>query len=640
MGIFSLFSKSKAKNKETYKELFTKDLLAHMLDNSRVMMLAYSIKHGWIGGNKQFYKVLGYKNIEDFKRQHKSVQDMFLSQEEEIFTDNDRSWLQYLKKHKKHGHYVRMYNANKEILEINLRCFSSEGSHGIYILEFEDVSKLHVAHNQVKEIDRLKSEFLAMIGHEFRTPMNSILGFIELLEQTPLSKSQKEYLELIGNSSKNLMSNIETLLDLSQMQDGQLQINNSTFEIVPNMEDLIHNCMIVAREKGVKIFNFIDPRLPKEMVSDIKKITQIMNALINDAIKHTNRGGRILIEIKLLSKQLNGDCSVGFSVKDNGKTMSKSEIERISKLFHSGNKTEERLGVYLNLASGLVKLFGSELNIKSEPNGENHFNFYLNFKGTQGQAYKMMPKQVARVVLLDKSRIEEAKVLSSYLRSFAIDVVKSHTLDERVYDGVDSVYIIADQKDSSWIFKLGTYTKKTSIAILLDEGERLQTKLTSIVDEVIYSPLFISNVHEHLAKMNHMVIDDNLFVQENRADEKLRVLTVEDNMINQKLIKTMLQNYDVDLWLAENGNEAIDMCLNRKFDLIFMDIEMPEKNGIEATQEIKQMTNLNMDTPIIALTAMAMQGDREMLLDAGLDDYISKPINKEKLHRVITQYIM
>lgn len=640
MGIFSRFSKRKSKNNEAYKELFTKDLLTHMLDNSRIMMLAFSIKHGWIGGNKQFYRVLGYKDIEDFKRQHRSVRDMFLSEEEEIFTDNDRSWLQYLKNNKKDGHYVRIYNANKEILEINLRCFSSEGSDGIYILEFEDVSKLHLANNQVKEIDRLKSEFLAMIGHEFRTPMNSILGFVELLGQTPLDQSQHEYLELISNSSQNLMSNIETLLDLSQMQDGQLEINNSSFEIVPNMEELIHNSIIVAREKGIKIFNFIDPRLPKEMVSDIKKIIQIMNALINDAIKHTNRGGRILVEVKLLSKQLNGDCSVGFSVKDNGKTMSLSEIKRISKLFHSTNKTEERLGVYLNLASGLVKLFGSELNIKSEPNGENHFSFALNFKGTQGQAYRMMPKQVARIVLLDKTRIEEANLLATYLKSFAIDVVKSHTLDERVYDAVDTVYIIADKADSSWVFKLGSYTKRTSIVLLLDEGEKLQTKLTGIIDEVLYSPMFISSVHEHLAKMNHMMIDDSFSAHENTSAEKLRVLVVEDNMINQKLIKIMLESYDVELAVAENGNEAIDLCLNRKFDIIFMDIEMPEKNGIEATKEIKQLKNFNKNTPVIALTAMAMQGDRERLLAEGLDDYISKPINKEKLQRVLSQYII
>lgn len=642
MGIFSFLSSKKETQTKTeskdFSELFTKELLVDILNSSNTMMLLFSRSHGWIGANRQFYQVIGYKDISEFRENHDSVRDIFLSESEDIFTEDDRSWLDYIKKYKPNGYDVSMYDKNKNVLELSLKCVASPGVREVYILELEDVTKLHESNLKIQEVENLKTKFLSNIGHEFRTPMNGILGFLELLAQTNMDKKQEEYVQLIDRSSRNLMANIETLLDLAQMQSGRLTIDNADFEIIPQMEETLHNHIISAKDKGVKVLSFIDPKLPRELNGDVRKIKQIMNSLIQNAVKFTPRSGRVIVEIKLLKRQINGDCSIGFSVKDNGKGIPRGELTRILEPFNSGSHSDGRLGVGLSLSHGLVQLLGSELKIQSEENHGSYFNFVLDFKESKGQTYKMMPKKRVKVLLVDKTKVDEANFLSTYLRSFAIDVVKSNTLDEKVFDGMDALYIVANQNDSSWMLKLGTYSKKIPVVILLDELEKLKTKFTHVIDEVIVSPLFPSRVSEHLTSMHSIELREKS-KEKVALQNELRALVVEDNLINQRLIKILLKEYNIIVSTASNGNEAIDLCTKDRFDIVFMDIDMPEKNGIVATKEIKDTIDLNGKTPIVALTALAMQGDREMILKSGLDDYLSKPLTREKLENILNKYL-
>ena len=363
-----------------------------------------------------------------------------------------------------------------------------------------------------------------------------------------------------------------------------------------------------------------------------------MNSLIQNAIKFTPRGGRIVVEVKLLKKQLNGDCSINFSVKDNGKGIANEQIALITEPFNAGSQADERLGVGLSLSHGLVSLLGGELKIQSEEGYGSYFNFALNFKASKGQSYKMMPKKRVKILLLDPERVDEANFLTIYLRSFAIDVVKSNTLNEKVYNGIETLFVVANQKDSSWMLKLGTYSKKAPVVLLLDENEKLQTKLTHIVDSVFRKPLLPSIVASQLNQIYNK--DLGIKVEETAPlRDDITALVVEDNLINQRLIQILLQEYRIVVSTALNGNEAVEMCHQQKYDIVFMDIDMPEKNGIMATKEIKEEINPNGKTPIVALTAMAMQGDKEMLLSEGLDDYLSKPLTREKLENILDKYL-
>ncbi|WP_373036617.1 response regulator [Sulfurimonas sp.] len=640
MGIFSFFKKPQEEMEEKYYygDYFTKELIWDIVDSNSSMMLFFTKKDGWIGANKLFFRTFGFKNIEEFRHRYESVRELFLNESEEIFTEDDRSWLDYIKKYKRDGYHISVSTIDDVMLTINAKCHTVPRAKGFYILELEDITKLHLAELKIKEVEKLKSKFLSNIGHEFRTPMNGILGFVELLQETNLDAQQAEYLQMISRSSKNLMSNIESLLDLSQMQGGRLKLNPSVFSISAEMEKIAYNYCIVGRDKGVSVLSFIDPKLPSELNADFRKIKQVMNSLIQNAIKFTPRGGRIVVEVKLLKRQPNGDCSISFSVKDNGRGIANEQIALITEPFIAGSQADERLGVGLSLSHGLVSLLGSELKIHSEEGYGSYFNFTLNFKASKGQSYKMMPKKRVKILLLDPARVDEANFLTIYLRSFAIDVVKSNILDEDVYSGIETLYIVADQKDSSWMLKLGTYAKKAPVILLLDENEKLQTKLTHIVDGVFRKPLLPSSV----ARQLNEIYKNKLEIKREKKDvlrNNTYALVVEDNLINQRLIQILLQEYNISVSTALNGNEAVSMCEKNKYDIVFMDIDMPEKNGIIATKEIKEQIDLNGKTPIVALTAMAMQGDKEMLLNEGLDDYISKPLTREKLENILNKYL-
>lgn len=645
MGIFSLFSKQKSvlvhdasREKGTLFSQLDKDFFAEVADNSDTMILYFLHGEGWIGANKTFFNNMNYYDIKDFKRANESIRDIFLNESEEIFTESDKSWLDYIKKYKSDGYRVSMTDTTGKVLSIEVKCHKYSKNSKLYILELKDITDLQKARMQTKEVEKLKTKFLANIGHEFRTPMNGILGFVELLKSTDLDEYQNEYLDMIDYSSKNLMNNIETLLDLSQLQSGRLEVELEPFNLLVEMEKLIYTCFDKANNNGVMVMSFIDPKLPQELEGDAKKILQVMRSIIQNAIKFTPHGGKVIIEVKLLKRLYNGACTIGFGVKDNGQGMSEEQISLMDEPFTAGNHADERLGIGLSLASGLVKLMGSELRINSEIGNGTYVNFVLNFKVSRGQNYKMMPGKKAKVLLLDKEKVDDANLLTIYLRSFAIDITKSFELNEDVYDDIDELYIVANQNDSSWMLDLAIYTKKAPAILLLEEDEKLQTKMAHIVDEVIQKPLLASSVAKHLYMANSFkyISDDE---NQLKIKDKIDALVVEDNLINQRLIKILLQEYNIKVSTASNGLEAVKMYKKKKYDIIFMDIDMPYMNGIVATKEIKDMMLLKSQAPIVALTAMAMEGDKEMLLKEGLDDYLSKPLTREKLEYILEKYL-
>ena len=645
MGFFSFFSKTKevtsAKDLQTYSPSTTqlsKDFLQEIVDNNANMLLYFTKKDGWIGANRAFFANLKFANIEEVNHKHESIRDLFLSESEEIFTEDDKSWLDYLRKYKSEGYDVSVLESHGTVMYIKAKSYISNTTKNLYVLELNDVTKLHAAEQNTQEIEKLKTRFLANIGHEFRTPMNGILGFVDLINKTELTQKQREYLGMIHRSSKNLLTNIETLLDLSQMQSGRLSVENLKFNLLSEMESLVKSMAVLGKEKAIKTLVFIDPKLPRELHGDIKKIKQIMNALIQNAVKFTPRGGKIIVEVKLLKKQLNGDCSIGFSVKDNGNGIAEEQIALMNEPFTASNRADERLGVGLSLSNGLVTLLGSELRIQSESGNGSYFNFVLNFTETHGQSYRMITKKKVKVLLLDQSKVDEANFLTTYLRSFGVDVVKSNVLDESVYDDIEVLYIVAKEDDSSWMFELGSYSKTAKIVLLLNRGQQLQTKLTHLVDGVIHQILLPSIMAKHLYTLFSLEQEDQVQVKLTVQD-KTSALVVEDNLINQRLIQILLQEYNIVVETASNGVEAVNKAKKNKYDIVFMDIDMPEKNGIVATKEIKEALHPNAQTPIVALTAMAMEGDREMLLNAGLDAYISKPLTREKLENILNQYL-
>jgi len=642
MGIFSmLFGCEQKKAPEVVKsevsEYLDRDFFKYITDLSQNMILCYLEGDEWIWANKKFYETMAYHDIKDFQREKESIRDIFLNESEEIFTESDKSWLDYIKKYKNEGYRVTIAREGNDVMVVDAYVHKYPKNKSLYILELRDVTALHQAQLQTQEVHKIKSKFLANIGHEFRTPMNGILGFLELLKETNLDAKQHEYIEMIAKSSTGLLSNIETLLDLAQLQSKRLELQHEPFNLLPKMEKIALHAYKVGKEKGVSVLSFIDPKIPKTLEGDIHRIVQVVSALSQNAIKFTPRGGKVIIEVKVLKRLPNGDCSIGFAIKDNGKGISHEQMAFIEEPFSAGNHADERMGVGLSLSFGLVELMGSELRINSEENQGTQVNFVLNFKNAQGNNFKMVPKRKVKVVLLDQKRIDEANFLTIYLRSFAIDVIKANMIDESLYDDVEAIYIVGDQNDSSWMMELGTFHKKAPLMMLLHEDEELALKLSHLVDTTLHTPLLPSKMAQHLYALHNYDLPPS--IQKLQIKDRVKALVVEDNMINQRLIQILLQEYGIFVETASNGVEAVAKVQKNRYDIVFMDIDMPQMNGIVATKEIKSRLRREEHLPIVALTAMAMDGDREMLLSEGLDDYLSKPLTRKKLEHVLNKYL-
>jgi signal transduction histidine kinase/CheY-like chemotaxis protein len=621
-------------------ETINKDFLYKVLDTDTDPLLFFTKEKGWIGANRGFFELVNLQNIEQLRSKHESIRELFDHEDEEIFTEFDKSWLDYVRTHCPNGYGLGIVDLSGKMHTMSATAtLIEEGGEELYLLRLKDQSKLVDLQAEVVKVEQLKSKFLANIGHEFRTPMNGILGFLELLEKTSPNDTQLEYIRFVQGSARNLMSNIENLLDLAQMQNGRLHISKSEFNIVAEMEELARGCFPAALEKGVGVSFFVDPKLPTYITGDVRKIKQVINNLYNNALKFTQAGGRITVEIKLLKRNTSGSSNIGFAVKDTGKGISKSELSNITRPFVSGDHADNRLGIGLSLSHGLISLMGGELKITSDEGRGSSFSFALTLEGSSDHAMTMINAHTVKVLLVDEKRVEDANHLTNYLRSFGVSVTKIQIIDETIFKDAEAVYLIASQEKSDWAIPLSTLTRPCKTILLLEQNEHLQAKMLHVVDFALFKPLLPTSLREHLVKVLNIPQSEPPAVPQ--IQRGVNALVVEDNLINQRLIKLLLKEYGISVVTVSNGDEAVEICRESSFDIVFMDIDMPIKDGILATQEIKaeeRYTKVG-HMPIIALTALAMEGDREYILGRGLDDYLSKPLTREKLEYVLQKYL-
>lgn len=629
-----------AVDKKDEQNIIDKDLFYEILDTDPCAIVFFTKENGWIGANKAFFNLVQIKSITELKSTFSSIRELFSDEDEEVFTEYDKSWLDYIRTHCPNGYGLGITDSKgKRHTMSATSIILKQGSKDLYLLRLEDKTNMVELKEEVVQVEALKTKFLANIGHEFRTPMNGILGFVDLLSKTSPSDTQSEYINSVQGSARNLMSNIENLLDLAQMQTGRLAISNTLFNITTEMEEFAQNWVSLGADKGISVLVFIDPKLPTQLIGDARKIKQALNNLYSNALKFTAPQGRITIEIKLLKRNTSGSSNIGFSVKDTGKGINKGELGLITRPFVSGDHADNRLGVGLSLSHGLINLMGGELKISSEEGRGSSFSFALTLDGSSDQAIQMINAHTAKVVLLDEKRIEDANHLTNYLRSFGISVTKTHVIDETIFKDTDLVYFIASQDKSEWVLKLASLQRECKTIILLEQHEKIQARTLHAIDDGLNKPLLPTSLLAHLTSI--LKLSPPLEPIAAQLQKGINALVVEDNLINQRLIRLLLKEYGLNVTCASNGDEAVEECRTKRFDIIFMDIDMPIKDGILATQEIKAEEGLwrSGKMPIIALTALAMEGDREYILDKGLDDYLSKPLTREKLEYILRKYL-
>ena len=513
-------------------------------------------------------------------------------------------------------------------------------------LEIQNV-ELDIAKKRAQEAARVKSEFLANMSHELRTPLNGVIGFTRQMLKTHLSTSQTDYLQTIERSANNLLSIINDILDFSKLEAGKLALENIPFEFQASLEEVVNLQATNAHEKGLELTLKVDPKVPAGLVGDPLRIQQILTNLVGNSIKFTERGN-IDISVELRS-QSEDNIELQFMVRDTGIGISERQQAQLFQAFSQADASISRryggTGLGLVITQKLVSQMGGEISLTSRLHQGSTFWFTLRLSTTDMPMTDLIETQCLqeKQLLLIEPNMQAASITQQVLTQEGLVVTYRSLMPEEAttYDYV--LLNLAANQDyeldvvQQWANRAREISQNVIIGTPSTElalGEQL---MKNVDVQCITKPLSRKKLLQTL--VSNQAPSLNAPVIETHSDEKLplTVMAVDDNPANLKLITALLQERVETVVSCTNGQQAIDRATEQTFDIIFMDIQMPQMDGVTACKHIKALEN-NSDTPIIAVTAHAMSGERDRLLAAGMDDYLTKPIEEHVLQQVLIHW--